>query len=132
MEHMSLSHSVSQVSGNRCADGTSVPQQAEAGVAKTAPPWVDNLFRERMNQQHYLKVGRYAWGGPYEAFGPLFSYWKWILFAPMTAALVLSLTGQEMAGIHRNRAGRRGNHQIHVLRRGGRGRSGRGGPRHGR
>jgi hypothetical protein len=85
--------------GHRMIIEDALEQRAESGGTRTAPGWVDSLFRERMDHRQYLKAGRYVWGGLYEAFGSLFSYWKWILLAVVITSLVLGLVGNEMGGV---------------------------------
>jgi hypothetical protein len=85
--------------GHRMIIEDALEQRAEGGGTRTAPGWADSLFRERMDHRQYLKTGRYIWGGLYEAFGSLFSYWKWILLAVVATGLILGLVGHEMAGV---------------------------------
>jgi hypothetical protein len=56
-------------------------------------------FASKMDRRQDLRAGRYIWGGLYEAFGSLFSYWKWVLLAVVATGLVLGLVGDEMAGV---------------------------------
>ncbi len=85
--------------GHRMLIEDAMEQRAEGGGARTAPAWADSLFRARMDHRQYLQAGRYVWGSLYEAFGSLFSYWKWILLAIVATGLILGLVGNEMAGV---------------------------------
>ncbi len=80
--------------GHRVLLDAALDRRAQAGVGKTASPWVENLFRQLMEYQPHLLVARHIWGSFYRAFGLLLSYWIWILISIVASALVLGYLGR--------------------------------------
>lgn len=77
----------------------SVEQCTEVG-GRTALPEVEGFFLSRMKLYGHTDTGRYVWGGLYRAFGPILSYWRWILLSVLGSVFVLGYGGkvwQELA-----------------------------------
>jgi hypothetical protein len=75
--------------GHRAIIDGAMDKRAQAGVKRTTPPWAGEFFLLRMELCSHLGAWRYLWGGLYQAFGRVLSYWKWMLVGGFLVSLVL-------------------------------------------
>lgn len=80
--------------GHRMIIEDALERKAQAGVTRTAAPWVEGLFVGPANGVRCMMGSSYLWGGLYRTFGLILSYWRWILASIVAAALMLGYTGE--------------------------------------
>ncbi len=85
--------------GHRMIIEDALDRRSQAGVTRTASPWVEGLFLGPANGVQSTTGSSFLWGSLYRTFGLILSYWKWILVSSMGSALVLGYTGEWIAFI---------------------------------
>lgn len=85
--------------GHRMIIEDALDRRSQAGVTRTAAPWVEGLFVGPANGVQSTMGSFCLWGSLYRTFGLILSYWKWILVSIVGSALVLGYTGEWIAFI---------------------------------
>lgn len=83
--------------GHRMIVQDALERQAQVGVTRTVSPAVEGLFLRLVKSVRGSMTATHLWGGLYRTFGLILSYWKWLLFSIVCAALVLGYTGESNA-----------------------------------
>jgi hypothetical protein len=80
--------------GHRMIIEDALDRRSQAGVTRTGSPSVEHLFLHLAEAIRSSMTATHLWGGLYRTFGLILSYWKWLLFSVVGAALVLGYTGE--------------------------------------